>query len=91
MMNVLQTHVKMEEDALLETLEAIHVIVQMDIPEIIVQQVRIRFYLNIFYFISHKKRLGRAKMLCHSPLPHNGCTCIEIIIYSHSTFTHTCT
>ena len=24
--------------------------------------------LNIFYFISHEKGLGRAKMLCHSPL-----------------------
>ena len=29
----------------------------------------VRFGLNIFYFISHEKRLGRAKMLCHSPLP----------------------
>ena len=25
--------------------------------------------LNIFYFISHEKGLGRAKMLCHSPFP----------------------
>ena len=44
--------------------------------------------LNIFHFISHEKGLGSAKMLCHSPLPHNGYTCIEIIIYSHNTFTH---
>ena len=25
--------------------------------------------LNIFYFISHEKGLGRAQMLCYSPLP----------------------
>ena len=37
------------------------------------------FGLNIFYFISNEKGLGRAKMLCHSPLLHNGYTCIEII------------
>ena len=37
--------------------------------------------LNIFYFISHEKGLGRAKMLCRSPLLHNAYTCIEIIIY----------
>ena len=36
-----QTHVKMQERALLKSLAPIHVIVQMDILEIIVQQVRI--------------------------------------------------
>ena len=39
------------------------------------------FGLNIFYFISHEKGLSRAKMLCHIPLPHNGYTCIEIILH----------
>ena len=47
------------------------------------------FGLNIFYFISHEKGLGRAKMLCHSPLPHNGYTCIKMIIYTHNIHTHT--
>ena len=45
--------------------------------------------LNIFYFISHEKGLGRAKILCHSPLPHNGYTCIRMIIYTHNIHTHT--
>ena len=27
------------------------------------------WFEHIFYFISHIKGLGRAKMLCHSPLP----------------------
>ena len=40
-MNVLQTHANMEEHALLKPLAAIHVIVQMDLLEKIVQQVRI--------------------------------------------------
>ena len=48
----------------------------------------VSFGLNLFYYISHEKGLGRAKMLCHSPLRH-GYRCIEIIIYSHNTFTHT--
>ena len=38
---MLQTHVKMQERALLKSLAPIHVIVWMDILEIIVQQVRI--------------------------------------------------
>ena len=33
--------------------------------------------LKIFHFISLEKGLGRAKMLCHSPLPHNGYTCVK--------------
>ena len=45
--------------------------------------------LNIFHFISHEKGSGRARMLCHSPLPYNRQICIEIVIYSHNTFTHT--
>ena len=36
------------------------------VPE---EQTKYWFGLNIFYFISHEKGLGRAKMLCHSPLP----------------------
>ena len=46
------------------------------------------FGLNVFYFISHEKGLGRAKVLCHSPLPHNGYTCIKMIIYTHNIHTH---
>ena len=40
--------------------------------------------LNILYFISHKNGLSRAKILCHNPLPHNGYTCIEIIILPYA-------
>ena len=31
--------------------------------------------LNIFYFISHGKGLGRTKMLCHSPSSY--CICVH--------------
>ena len=34
------------------------------------------WFKHICYFISHEKRLGRAKMRCHSPLLHNSYTCI---------------
>ena len=51
--------------------------------------VKLIFGLNTFYFIWLENGLGRVKMLCHSPLPLNVYTCIEIIIYSHNTFTHT--
>ena len=47
-MNVLQTHANMEEYALLKTLAAIHVIVQMDLLEKIVQQVRINNFVLAF-------------------------------------------
>ena len=41
--------------------------------------------LTHFYFISHEKGLGRSKVPCQSPLPHNGYTCIKMIIYTVST------
>ena len=42
--------------------------------------------LNILFHLTWKG-IGQSKDVCHSPLPHNGYTCIEIIIYSHNTFT----
>ena len=38
------------------------------------------FDLSIFDFISHKKGLDRAQMLCYSLLPHNSYTCISIFM-----------
>ena len=46
------------------------------------------FGLNIFNFISHEKDWAEPRC-CHSSLPHNDYTCIEVIIFSHNTYTHT--
>ena len=40
------------------------------------------FGLNTFYFMSLEMGLGRAQMLCYSPLPDNSYTWIEILNYA---------